>query len=400
MIGLNPVTRAQTIMAALKLISATLYAIRIPFNVSFQHTTKARHKGESIVVRLTASDGTVGYGEGSPRSYVSGETLESTMEHIRDVLWPAVSIARLPEHSGPDLLESVDALLPDGEPTNGVIAHHSARCAVEVALLDLLTRRLGCSFSELLPPKLDRVQYSGAVTGGSPERSLKHAEMMKTLGFPHMKVKVGGEDTLERVQAIREQVGPEMGIRLDANEAWTPDEAISILTSLAPYDIEAVEQPVHRDETASLARVRQAVSVPLMVDESLITLDDAHMLITNQSCDYFNIRLSKCGGVARTLKMGRQALAAGLKLQLGSHVGETAILTAATRFMAAHLEEIRWVEGSWGPILLSADVSEERVCFEAGGSAPLLTGSGLGITVVEEQLAAHSESTVTLEAPG
>ena len=84
--------------------SATLFALRIPFNVSFQHTTKSRTTGESIVVRLEGADGTVGYGEGSPRSYVTGETIPGAIAHIQSVLWPAVCAARLPEPQADDLL--------------------------------------------------------------------------------------------------------------------------------------------------------------------------------------------------------------------------------------------------------------------------------------------------------
>ena len=123
--------------------SMRLYALSIPFNVSFQHTTKDRDTGASVVVRLESSDGVVGYGEGAPRSYVTGESVDTCFQHLSEILWPLIQAADLPSGDDPDLLARIDALLNDEGDISEVVAHHSARCAMELALLDLLTRTVG-----------------------------------------------------------------------------------------------------------------------------------------------------------------------------------------------------------------------------------------------------------------
>jgi muconate cycloisomerase len=123
-----------------------------------------------------------------------------------------------------------------------------------------------------------------------------------------------------------------------------------------------------------------------MVDESLVTVTDADALIAAQAADFFNIRVSKCGGLGPSLTIAARAAAAGLGVQIGSQVGETAILAAAGRHLAAALPDVAFVEGSFGTMLLVEDVATDSVRFGHRGEAPLLTGPGLGIRVVEERL--------------
>ena len=123
-----------------------------------------------------------------------------------------------------------------------------------------------------------------------------------------------------------------------------------------------------------------------MADESIVTLADARALINTDACDFFNLRLSKCGGLSRTLRVARMAEANGIRLQVGCQVGETAILSAAARHLVAYLESVAFVEGSYGTLLLEEDVSREPVHFGHGGRASLLKGQGLGVNVREEVL--------------
>ena len=191
-------------------------------------------------------------------------------------------------------------------------------------------------------------------------------------------------------------MGPSVSLRVDANCAFTPDDAVATLTALAPFNVACAEQPIPRGAPAALARVRSRSPIPIMADESLVTVADAEALIAARACDFFNLRVSKCGGVVRTLEIARMAVLAGLRLQLGCQVGESAILSAAGRHVAAHLDRVAFVEGSYGSMLLVEDVSEEPVTFGHGGKAPLLMGPGLGVDVREGALRAHAETTTIL----
>jgi muconate cycloisomerase len=207
---------------------------------------------------------------------------------------------------------------------------------------------------------------------------------MRAVGLRHVKLKVGFDDDAMRVAAVREALGSEVSLRLDANGGWTLARAVEVLTAVAPLGIAAAEQPLPRG--GDLAALRSAVPVPLMADESLVTMADAEALIADRAVDYFNVRVSKCGGLGRSLAIAARAAAAGLGVQVGSQVGETAILAAAGRHLAAALPEVAFTEGSFGTLLLTQDVSVESVRFGHRGEAPVLTGPGLGIRVVEKAL--------------
>lgn len=383
----------------MKIIGATCFALRIPFVEAFGHSASVRSRSDSVVVRLTADDGTVGYGEGLPRPYVTGETVETCIDHIKECLWPAIADSDFPTLTpDPDpvrVLDTVGRTLPDGD-TSDVVAWHAARAACELALLDVLLRRRELTLGDILPPKRHAVTYSGVISGGSIDSAIRLARVCVAYGLQAIKVKIDGDDARDRVAAVRKAVGPSVSLRVDANCAYTPDAAVETLAALAPFDIACAEQPIPRGDPAALAHVRSRSPVPIMADESLVTLADAEALIAARACDFFNLRVSKCGGLARTLKMARVAARAGVQLQLGCQVGESAILSAAGRHLAAHLDRVSFVEGSYGNMLLVEDVSEASIAFGHGGQAPLLGGPGLGVDVRDDILRAHAETATIL----
>jgi len=364
----------------MRLVGATLYALRIPFVEAFGHSAGERRCSDSVVVRVRDEAGTEGFGEGAPRPYVTGETVATMLDHLTGELWPRVAERELPSTGH---LAGLDAFLPDTR-LPGVVAPHAARAALELAILDCMLRRAGRPAATVLPPRRPRVTYSGVVTAGPIDRAVRHARQMRAVGLHHVKLKVGFDDDIARVAAVREALGSEVSLRLDANGGWTLARAVEVLTAVAPLGIAAAEQPLPRD--GDLAALRSAVPVPLMADESLVTLADAEALIADRAVDFFNVRVSKCGGLARSLAIAARAAAAGLGVQIGSQVGETAILAAAGRHLAAALPEVAFTEGSFGTLLLTQDVSVESVRFGHRGEAPVLTGPGLGIRVVEKTL--------------
>jgi L-alanine-DL-glutamate epimerase-like enolase superfamily enzyme len=366
----------------MKLVAATLYALRIPFVESFSHSATERRWSDSVVVRVRDDAGTVGFGEGTPRPYVTGEIVETMLDHLRCELWPRVADREVPPACD---LEALAAFLPETS-LAGAIAPHASRAALELAVLDCALRRAGRPLATLLPPRRSRVTYSGVITAGPIARAVQHARQMRSIGLHNVKVKVGFDDDIARVTAVREALGRDASLRLDANGAWSFDRAVHVLNAVAPLGIAAVEQPLPRGPVDDLARLRRATPVPIMADESLVTPGDAEALIAGEAVDFFNIRISKCGGLARSLAIAERAAKAGVGVQVGSQVGETAILSAAGRHLAAALPTVAFVEGSFGTLLLAEDVSVESVRFGHRGEASLLTGPGLGIRVVEERL--------------
>ena len=379
----------------MQLKSATVFPLAIPFVEAFRHSSKDRTFSDSVVVKVVAEDGTAGWGEGVPRPYVTGETVDAMLTTVAEVFWPRARAMALPGLLEPDDLARIDALL--GEVTaTGSVSHHASRCAMECAIIDCALRAQGRTLGALLPPASEGIAYSGVITAGPVEKVVQHARQMKLIGLRSIKVKAGFDDDEARLRSIRDVMGAGVALRLDANGAWSADEAIERLRRLAPLQIAAVEQPIRRGPATELARVRREGGVPIIVDESLVTLDDANELIAARACDYFNLRISKCGGLARTAALARLARGAGIKLQLGCQVGETAILSAAGRHLALALPELEFLEGSFGTLLLTEDVSHERVNFGHGGKAARLAGPGLGIRVLEERVRKYAQKAVDL----
>lgn len=383
----------------MRIIGATLFALRLPFVEAFSHSTSVRSCSDSIIVRLTGDDGGIGYGEGVPRPYVTGETVETCVDHMVHHLWPAIARVDYPHLiPAPDPVETlapVAGTLPDHS-SNGVIAWHAARAAFELALIDVLLRNQRLSLAAILPQKRPEVTYTGVVTGGSVDKAVLLARTCTQFGLQAIKIKIGGTDACERVAAIRKAVGPSVSLRVDANGAYTAKEAIATLADLAAFDITCAEQPIPRGDPAELAHVKAQTPIPVMADESLVTLADAQALIAARACDFFNLRLSKCGGIHRTLEMARMAVRADVRLQLGCQVGETAILSAAGRHVAAYLDEVEFVEGSYGSMLLMEDVAENNITFGHGGVAQGLQGPGLGVQIRDDCLHTYAETIVTL----
>ncbi|MBI3622287.1 MAG: enolase [Nitrospirae bacterium] len=383
----------------MKIVNGRLFALNIPFIEAFAHSTKTRSFSDSIILQVTADDGTVGYGEGVARPYVTGESVDSCLEHIQTQLWPAITAADFtPPTPGADplgQLAAIDAALPD-PPPRGVIAWHAARSAAEVAVLDCLLRSQQLSLGALLPPKRTTVVYSGVITSSSVETAVQHAKRLVYLGIRQLKLKVGGADDEPLVAAVRRAVGDDVSLRLDANGAYSVDGAIEMLKKLERHRIDSAEQPIPRGALADLAKVKRATSIPVMVDESLVTPDDARALIEHNACDFFNLRLSKCGGLHRTLLIARMAGQAGKRLQLGCQVGETAVLSAAGRHLAAHLDGLEFVEGSYGTLLLKEDLGRDNIHFGNGGRAPVLHGPGLGVEIDAKRLEKYATRIVAL----
>jgi L-alanine-DL-glutamate epimerase-like enolase superfamily enzyme len=211
---------------------------------------------------------------------------------------------------------------------------------------------------------------------------------MRLYGFRDIKVKVGipGYNDRARLRGIRRLAGKKMDIHVDANEAWTPGEAVERIRELQRYRISSVEQPVPHERLVDLTDVRKHVQTPVMLDESLCSMVDARRAVELQACDLFNLRLSKCGGFIPSLRLAQFARQHGLGYQLGCQVGETAILSAAGRHFAGSVADLKYAEGSYDRHLVRESLSTEDLTFGRGGKAPLLVGSGLSMTVDTEAL--------------
>lgn len=375
----------------MKLTSLVLYRTSVPLRKPIRHASHQRESSENLIVEAVLEDGTRGYGEGVPRTYVTGETVETAMAALT-----RFDIAR---HLGDpaDYLQVVRRLealvLPEIAADSRGMKGNSARCALELALLDAYGRVFGRPAYEalmiagaetgLLQARPQGVRYSGAITAETPRKERLSAWKMRLYGFRQVKVKVGvaGQDDAGRLSRFRRIMGRSMDLRLDANEAWPASELMDRVKPLLRFVPSALEQPVSHAEVGALAEIRPKLVVPVMLDESLCGYPDAVRAVDEGLADLLNVRLSKCGGMLASLRIVRLAKRSGLGVQLGCHPGETGLLSAAGRHFASVVEGLRYIEGSYDRHILARNVIREDITFRYGGQAPVINGPGLGVTV-------------------
>ena len=354
-----------------------------PFKISFGHALASRSSSRNVVVRVTTQAGVVGYGEGVPRDYVTGETPSGAAAMIAEELAPPFvgrGVGAFEEL--PDFIAETFAWAGPAGPSS------AARCAMELAVLDAAGREFGRSVGDLLGPvRRDEVVFSGVLPLLPPPLMYAGAWLYRLYGITTLKLKVGRSlsDDLRNLRLLRAALGWKADLRIDVNCVWQPEQAIGSIKALSRYHVSAVEQPVDKDDFAGLKQVSDAVEVPIMADESLRTLEDAERLARERVVDMFNIRISKCGGLLAARQVAEIAARAGLPCQLGAHPGESDILGAAGRHFAVRTAGLRYCELPGG-VLLKEGLARPALALGRGGRAPAPDGSGLGIAVDQQRL--------------
>lgn len=380
----------------MRIAELTAFHVLIPLKKPIKHASHARTETDTVTVRCRLEDGTIGWGEGLPRPYVTGEDISAA--------WELIAASDLPRRLGfswssvTELLAPLGAFqLPRTLQDDRACFGHSVRCAIELSILDAACRAEGIPLSAVtalvgdtaaIRQQAPRVRYSAAFTAMSRWSQISRAVKLRLFGFHQSKVKVGVEGVNDRtlLRRLRFLLGSSFDLRIDANEAWTCENVEDRVSPLMQYRITSVEQPVPHAQVSGLAKIRPRLGVPIMLDESLCSEIDARRAIEIGTCDLFNIRLSKCGGFLPSLKLAALAHQAGLGYQLGCQVGETGILSAAGRHFAASIANIRYLEGSYDRFLVKERLTVEDLTFGYGGYAPAITAPGLGITIDDAAL--------------
>ena len=331
-----------------------------------------------IVVRLTDSDGAQGWGEatvlGGP--YWSEESAESVFATLAQYLLPG--LVNRP-------VDSAAAHL-DGH----VRQNPFAKAALEIALGDLRARRFGIALAAMWGAHTPApLALSWSLAAGTIDDDLREAGERAKAGQRIFKIKAGAQavdQDVERIAAVRELLGPEVSLRVDANQGWTRPQAARALSRLNGLDLAFVEQPLRRDDRTGLAALQAGTDIPLAADESLRTLSDAIALSTSDAARVFVYKPAKHGGIARARQVAAVAEACGIEGYLGCMI-ESSIGTAA--YLAFAMSGVPLAYGCelFGPQLLVDDLTEEPVQYENGAILPT-TGPGLGIQVDAEKVRA------------
>jgi len=353
--------------------------LQIPFKVRFRHASADRAETSSVWVEAVSDGGTIGVGESCPRPYVTGETIEGAR-------------AFLSRHDA-----GLRAEVGDLSSLTAWMAAHAAEidrnpaawCAVELAILDLVARERGLTVEALLalPPLGGTFRYSAVLGDASPEAFRASANQYRQYGFSDFKVKLSGDLTRDRdkIDALRGLDIDALRLRADANNLWDrADDAVAFLRAL-DYPFFAIEEPLLPNQYAGLQRVGEALDCRIILDESLVRADQLASLPGDPERWIVNLRVSKMGGLLRSLTVVRAARAAGIDLVVGAQVGETSLLTRAALIVAgAAGGRLVAQEGAFGDFLLERDVTDPPLMFGAGGvldasTYPSLAMPGFGL---------------------
>jgi len=376
---------------------------------SFEHAAASRSEAEAVVVRAAFSDGVVGWGETLPRPYVTGETLESVVSDLESVVWPA--LAELDFGGGAAEVAAALAAIPTVGPDGRCM--NAAACAAELACVDAhLARRGSGALGGLLGTdgvggvgRRGRIaaRVSGVLGSADPAQTAWRLRLMRWYGLRDFKLKLGlgREADAANLEVVGRGLARALAtrrctLRVDVNGGWTAEQTPGRVADLAAMGVCAVEQPVFcpAGEFVDLAR---RCELPLIADESLVSAKDAELLLAARPKVWFNVRISKNGGLISAGRLVLSAAKSGSTVVLGCMVGESGILSAAQRRLLEVIgAEVRHVEGNYGRFLLAGDIVRRSPRFGYAGRLRVLSGSGLGVEVDAARLGRYGRRVARL----
>ncbi len=361
-----------------------IYQITLPFLDEFSHSVRTRSSAKNIVVEVIADHGKIkGYGEGAPRSYVTGETQQSVTRSIKKIIEKNSFPRDLNEIS--QIWDFVDGL-PNGKEYNAAI------CALEMALLDLLGRGKKQSIIEYFPHDYlnNRICYGVALPLGAKKRILEMARLIKDMGINQLKLKMGKnyDKNKEIVEAIHQVFGNRCDIKIDVNGVWNRELAVKHISLIKDHHIRVVEQPMMPDnhEVAEFAKKMQGDGVKIMADESACSFKEVEDISIKGHYDMINVRLSKCGGFRKSFRIIHFLREKRIPYQIACQLGESGLLSAAGRILSLLCKDALYYDGSYDEFLLKENVTVDNVSFGYGGSAGPLGGYGLGVQINTKNL--------------
>ena len=307
--------------------------ISIPLVTPFRTALRVVDHVNDLIVRVETDEGLAGFGEAPPTAVITGDTKESIEAAIRYYISPALT--------GMDLSADPEEVFL--RMNRAIAKNTTAKAAVDMALYDLLAKREKLPLFRLLakdaPEKARQALLTDlTISVNETQEMVRDSVRAVKNGCRILKVKVGkgGEKDVERISQIREAVGKDVVIRVDANQGWTREESIRTISMMEDklLDIELVEQPVSCHDFKGLKMVTEKVHTPILADESVFSYEDAERIIEEHAADLINIKLMKTGGIHEALKICTLAEKNRISCMMGCML-ESAVSVSAGAHLAA-----------------------------------------------------------------
>jgi len=330
----------------MKITDIRLGEISVPLITPFKTALRTVNSVKDIIVEIHTDTGNIGYGEAPPTGVITGDTKGAIVGAINDHI--KKSIVGMDVEDFEEVLKKVDKC---------IIGNHSAKAAVDIALYDLYGQMYKQPVYKLLGGNRREIITDVTISVNDPDEMARDSITAINKGFKTLKIKVGKDAPrdIERMKAIREAVGYDVNLRIDANQGWKPKEAVRILRMMEDegLNIEFVEQPVAARDIDGLRFVTENVSIPVMADESVFSPEDALTILQTRAADLINIKLMKTGGLHNALKICSIAEIYGVECMLGCMLEAKVSVNAAVHLAAAR-SVITKIDLD-GPVLCSED---------------------------------------------
>jgi L-alanine-DL-glutamate epimerase-like enolase superfamily enzyme len=327
-----------------------VYPVTLAYKEPFRIASGASTESRNIIVKIVTDYGIIGWGESSPSKRVTGETAETVIKILDKIAPKLIGLCPLGIERGIEVMDSI----VEGNP--------AAKAAIDIALHDILGKTCRKPLFMLMGGYRTEVLTDITLGIKSPKEMAEDAVKAVKKGFKALKVKVGVHpvEDVERIKRVREAIDDNMQIRIDANQGWTPKQAIEVLNKIEKFNIQFAEQPVPSEDIKGLVEVRKKSPIPIMADESVHSPEDAIRLIQAEAVDFINIKLMKSGGILKGRKIAAIAEAARIPCMIGC-MGESEIGIAAGTHLAAAVKNIQYAD-------LDSDLLLKNKLVKEGGT--------------------------------
>ena len=330
----------------MKITEVRLGKISVPLRVPFKTALRTVNSVEDVIVEIHTDTGAVGYGEAPPTGVITGDTTGAIIGAIQDHI--AKSIIGRDVDEFEDVLQIVQKC---------IVKNTSAKAAVDIALWDLYGQLYKIPVYKLMGGAKKKIVTDITISVNDPEEMARDTVNAIERGYDCLKIKVGANPALdvERLMAVRKAAGSETCIRIDANQAWSPKQAVKLLNQMQDkgLDIEFVEQPVKAHDFEGMKYVTERSYVPVLADESVFSPEDAVQIMQMGAADLVNIKLMKCGGLYNGLKIASAAEVYGVECMIGCMLEAKVSVNAAVHLACA--KNIITRIDLDGPVLCSED---------------------------------------------
>lgn len=356
----------------MKIQAIKIGKVSIPLKKPFKTALRVVHSAEDIIIKVIADTGEVGFGNAPPTAVITGDSQDSIVAAIRDTMGPKLIGMDIDNLEG--IMTTLDA---------SMLHNSSAKAALDIAVYDLFGKLHKIPLYKLFGGYRNVMTTDLTISVNQPDEMVRDSLEAVGEGYAALKLKVGTDATLDikRVQAIRNAVGPTVKIRLDANQGWSPKEAVRTIRKFEDLglDIELIEQPVKAHDFTGLKYVTDHVETDIMADESAFGTYEVFQLLAMSACDMINIKLMKAGGLHNAIKLASFAETMGVQCMMGCMLESKVGITAAASIAAG--KKIITKSDLDAAVLLAEDPVVGGVSFSKD-QLIIPDAPGLGITDV------------------